>query len=291
MNHPANPIATLPLKSADQSLIGSLLADLGKLDAQDIDKVLRLQHERGIRFGEAARNLGLVDESDIQHALSRQFNYPYLQPGQGGYPSELIAAYQPFGRQVETLRSVRAQLMQTWFTNSRKMLAIASINQGEGASFFAANMAVLMAQLGRHTLLVDANLRRPRQHRIFALPNRHGLSDLLARRAGLDACTKIPAFPHLTVLGAGTLAPNPQELLGGSSFPELSDSISRRYDTVLVDMCAFAAGADALTVAARVGGVLLVCRRNKTAMAGIQTVSAQLARAGATVVGAVLLDF
>jgi chain length determinant protein tyrosine kinase EpsG len=148
----------------------------------------------GIRFGEAAQRLGLITESDIQQVLARQFDYPYLQAGEGSYSPKLLAAYQPFSNQVEQLRAIRSQLMLRWFARGHKGLVIIGVDSGEGTSLFAANLAVVFSQLGEHTLLVDSNLRKPSQHEIFDLKARQGLSDILAGRADTDVVAKVDAF-------------------------------------------------------------------------------------------------
>ncbi len=223
--------------------------------------------------------------------LARQFDYPYLQVGEGKFSAELVAAYQPFSQQVEQLRAVRSQLMLRWFARGRRSLAIIEIDADDGASLFAANLAVVFSQLGEHTVLVDANLRTPRQKQVFDLQNRAGLSDILAGRADLSAITKVESFVDLSVLAAGTLPPNPQELLSRSSFRALNTQLQDGYDVVLYDVAPFASGADALAVAVLAGGVLLVARRNKTALDAIGAMRDKIAQAGAEVVGAVLVDF
>ncbi|QBQ38780.1 chain length determinant protein tyrosine kinase EpsG [Pseudoduganella plicata] len=274
-----------------ESNIGSLLLESGKITPENAERVLRMQKELGIRFGEAAQRLGLINESDIQEILARQFDYPYLQPGAGKFSDKLVAAYQPFSPQVERLRAVRSQLMLRWMARGHKSLVIASVAPGEGASLFAANLAVVFSQLGEQTLLVDANLRAPAQARIFDLRNSQGLSDMLAGRVGRDAIAKIDSFVDLSVLSAGTLPPNPLELLSRSTFATMSRELEAQYDTVLYDASAFSIGSDALAVASRIGGVLLVVRKNHTSVAEVHAATEQLVQSGAQVVGSVLVDF
>jgi chain length determinant protein tyrosine kinase EpsG len=282
---------TAPLVRGADSSIGGLLLESGKITPENAERVLRMQKELGIRFGEAALRLGLITEADIEQVLARQFDYPYLQPGAGKYPQELVAAYQPFSHQVETLRAVRSQLMLRWFARGSKSLVVLGMEPGDGASLFAANLAVVFSQLGEHTLLVDANLRAPRQHEIFDLKTRQGLSDVLAGRAELDIIAKVESFVALSVLAAGTLPPNPQELLSRTSFVTLNKQLESRYDVVLYDVPAYATGSDALAVAARAGGVLLVARKNKTPMADVAAMTEQMTHSGAQVVGSVMVDF
>jgi chain length determinant protein tyrosine kinase EpsG len=282
--------ASEKLKRADSS-IGGLLLESGKITPENAERVLRMQKELGIRFGEAAQRLGLINEADIQQVLARQFDYPYLQPGEGSYSPHLVAAYDPFSPQVETLRAVRSQLMLRWFARGRKSLTVVGIDRGDGASLFAANLAVVFSQLGEHTLLVDANLRKPSQHTIFNIPGKQGLSDVLAGRADLDVTAHVGSFVDLSVLGAGTLPPNPQELLSRSNFAGLNAQLESKYDVTLYDVAASQTGLDALVLAARTGGVLIVARKNKTHMGDVNALAEQVAQNGAVVVGSVLVDF
>ena len=291
MTSSAHVLNSTPQPRGADSSIGGLLLESGKITPENAERVLRMQKELGIRFGEAAQRLGLITDADIQQVLARQFDYPYLQPGAGKYPQELVAAYQPFSSQVETLRAVRSQLMLRWFARGSKSLVVLGMEPGDGASLFAANLAVVFSQLGEHTLLVDANLRKPRQHEIFDLKTRQGLSDVLAGRAELDIIAKVESFVALSVLAAGTLPPNPQELLSRTSFVTLNKQLESRYDAVLYDVPAYTTGSDAIAVAARAGGVLLVARKNKTPMADVAAMSEQMTQSGAQVVGSVMVDF
>ena len=272
--------------------IGHILLDMGKITPVEAERVLRLQKESGLRFGDAALKLGLITEADIQLVLAQQFDYPYLLPGQGNHPPELVVAYQPFGSQVEVFRAVRSQLMLRWFTSGRKALAIVSYNPDDGVSLFAANLAVVFSQLGERTLLIDANLRAPQQHKIFNLRNKQGLSDVLADRANIfEVISKIESFVDLYVLPSGTTPPNPLELLNRNSFDELNDELARQFDVILYDTLAFSNGVDALAIAARTEGVLMVAHKNNSRLSDINAMSEQLKSSGSEIVGSVLIDF
>lgn len=271
--------------------IGHMLLDMGKITPVEAERILRLQKESGLRFGDAALKLGLITEEDIQLVLAQQFDYPYLLPGQGNYSPELIVAYQPFGSQVEVFRAIRSQLMLRWFTSGHKALAIVGHNLNDGVSLFAANLAVVFSQLGERTLLVDANLRSPKQHEIFSIKNKQGLSDVLADRANIsEVIIRIDSFIDLSVFPAGTLPPNPLELLNRSSFDKLNDQLSSQFDVILYDTVAISGGADALAVAGRADGALIVARENDTRLNDINTMNEQLRSCGAEVVGSILID-
>ena len=287
-NLTVTPITANPAREAN---IGRLLFDMGKLTPEDAERVLRLQKAEGLRFGDAALKLGLVSAADISQALSLQFDYPYLQAGQGDFDPELVAAYQPFSAQVEGLRALRSQLLLRWFNEGCKSLALTSANSGEGCSHLAANLAVVFSQLGEKTLLVDANLRDPRQHKIFKLSRVRGLSDILAGRADMEAVTRVESFINLSVLGAGTVPPNPQELLGRSTFADFMNKAMNHYDVIIVDTPPAAHSSDAQSIAVRCGGALLVSRLNHTRISELSSVRDQITISGARVVGAVVNDF
>lgn len=291
MNSPI--LNTRPQNNELDTSMGALLLASGKLAPDDAERVLRMQQETGIRFGEAAVRLDLVSADDVRQALARQFSYPYLQQGEGELSPRLLAAYAPFSAQAEALRAVRSQLLLRWFGRGRRALAIVGVTPDDDAALCASNLAVVFAQLGTRTLLVDANLRAPRQQEAFALASRQGLSDLLAGRAGLDVIVSVPAFADLSVMPAGTLPPNPQELLAREGFRDLHAALEGRYDVVLYDVPPYSsgAGADAVTVACRAGGALLVVRRHAVRVAYLARAATELAEAGCEVLGSVLVEF
>ena len=282
----------LPVSTTDQreSTIGRLLLEMGKLTPEEVERVLLLQKKSGMRFGDAAKKLGYVTEADIRQALAIQFDYPYLQTNQSGFSKALVAAYQPFSPQVEALRALRSQLVLRWFNEGNKALAVVSANAGEGCSNLAANLAVVFSQLGEQTLLIDANLREPSQQSIFNLRESRGLSDLLIGRADLGVVTKIDSLPDLSVLGAGTVPPNPQELLSRKSFAELIHKARDQYDVVIVDTPPATITSDAQAVAARCGGALLVSRLNKTRLSDLANVRDQLIVSDVQIIAAIVND-
>ncbi len=272
------------------SHIGKLLQDAGKLKPQDMERVLQLQQEQNLRFGEAAQKLGLVSEADIRQALSHQFAFPYIPAAEAGLSPELTAATAPYSKEAEALRSVRSELLLRWFNEGRKTLAIGSARADEGASYLAANLAVLFAQMGRKVLLIDANMRQPRQHEIFNLGNGMGLSDILAERVPSVQVHAVKSFPTLTVLPAGSPPPNPAELLVRPSFGALLSGLETSYDIILLDAAPSQLSSDFQVVAARAGGMLIAARRNVSRLAALTELKEKIMHTGAQVVGAVVLD-
>jgi chain length determinant protein tyrosine kinase EpsG len=279
--------------AGSSSSIGVILVDTGRLSVQNAERILRLQTEQGKRFGETAIELGLLTEDDVRFALSRQFNNVYLREGDDSLNYDLVAAYKPFSPVVEKLRALRSQLMLRWFNADarRNAIAIASPGPKEGRSFIAANLAIVFSQLGKRTLLVDANLRAPRQHELFKLGNGAGLSAILAGRAGGEVISRIPAVSGLSVLPAGAVPPNPQELLGRSGFGELLHSLVREFDVVVIDTPAACNYAEAQLVCAHASATLVVVRKNHSLMHDTMELARNLRETGVATVGSVLNEF
>lgn len=270
--------------------IGKLLVDAGKLMPPDLERVLDLQQQQNLRFGEAAQKLGLVSEEDVRQVLSQQFEYPYLPADATTLSPELVAATQPHGKVAEALRSVRSELLLRWFKDGRKLLAISGTKPDEGSSYLAANLALSFAQLGRRVLLIDANMRQPSLHRLFNLDAGMGLSDLLAARVPSIQLRGATPFQSLAILTAGSQPPNPAELLARPSFSALITKLQSDYDIVLIDTAPSELGSDFQPVAALAGGVLLAARRNLSRLAPLAELKDRIAYTGAQVLGAVVLD-
>jgi receptor protein-tyrosine kinase len=280
-----------PLPDSDRK-IGQLLIESGRLVYEEAERIARLQREKGLRFGEAAIQLGLLTQADIERALARQFDHPHLQPGEGGFSPELIAAYQPFSRPVEDLRTIRTQLMLRHFGKGARALAIVSCGRKEGRSYVAANLAVAFSQLGKETLLLDCDLRGPRQHKIFGLDNRTGLSTVLAGRVDSDeVIQRLPQFAGLSVMPAGPLPPNPHELLERPGFAKLVAAVGRAFDVVLLDTPAACDYADAESVSAITRGAMILTRQDSTRLKDARRTTSRLRDAGVEVVGVMINAF
>lgn len=288
----SNTIQQIQLPDAEHS-IGAILVKNGKLDAEKTELILKRQALKHVRFGEAAIQLGLLKEDDIRFALARQYDYYYLLPGDVVGSDELIAAYQPFSAQAEGLRTLRSQLSLRWFTTwpLRKTLSIVSAGSGEGKSYLAANLAVMFSQLGKRTLLIDADMRHGRQHDLFKLSNQTGLSTMLCNRSDAKSIQQVPAFMDLSVLTAGPTPPNPQELLGRPLFVSLLAYASREFDVVLIDTPPATQYADATTIAVLSAGALLVTRQDTTRLDDTRKLTDRLNELGVPMVGAVLNHF
>jgi receptor protein-tyrosine kinase len=191
---------------------------------------------------------------------------------------------------VEALRAIRSQLMLRWYDKSeqRQVLTVVGSERGEGRSWIAANLAVVFSQLGERTLLIDADLRNPRQHELFKLKNATGLSTLLAGRARDEAIIRITDLTSLYVLSAGPVPPNPLELLSRGNLDEFLSRARSMFDMVIVDTPALSVGEDAAIIATRSGAALAVARSAQTRVANFSDMVQGLMYSGVSVVGSIL---
>ena len=247
--------------------LGEIFRETRKLDADQIEAILAYQREHNVLFGEAAVALKLVDDRDVLWALSQQFHYPYALEGRKQFNPELITATTPFSSVSESFRSIRSQLIRRFEQDSeRRALAVVSADAGDGKSFVAANLAIAFSQLGRRTLLIDADMRSPRLHKVFGIDNSRGLSSILSGRLSARILTPVTDLPSLFVLPVGVAPPNPLELLESPAFGLLIRELLGKFDHVIVDSPSAMSGADAGVIAARCGAFVSVARQGRTRM-------------------------
>jgi receptor protein-tyrosine kinase len=275
------------------SAIGTLLLQEGHLTPAQLEQVLIAQKRRRGRFGELAVKLRFVSQAAIDAALARQYSG---QTGLAGprrwLPDDLVVAREPTAPFAEAMRALRGQLVGRWFgdTPAERALAICSADAGDGRSFVCANLAIAFAQLGHETLLIDADMRAPRQHEIFRIRDRMGLSAVLAGRAGMSEVRRIGDLPRLSLLPAGAIPPDPRDLLARGAFDGLLVELAKHYDAILIDTPAARHAADMLPLASAAGAALLIARRHRTLAPDLSQLSGELGSAGVTVLGATLND-
>lgn len=273
--------------------LGTLLVESGKLSTDKLEMIRRRQQADDSLFGEAAVKLGLVTQRDIDTAVSRQFSLNRLAPGDSNVSDEVFAAYRPDAPEVESLRRLRNTLMLGYFNRSAdsRMMAITSAHAGDGRSVLVANLAVMFAQIGKRTLLIDADLQQPRQHELFGITSRKGLSGILAGTSSSEVIEKIDNLGEMYVLQAGVTPPNPQELIGRDLFRLLLDNLNRQFDVILLDTPPMDRHGDAQIVAAAAGAALFVVRNNVGKASALRRSVDDLARADVNLVGSFLNNF
>jgi protein-tyrosine kinase len=265
----------------------------GNLTETQVEAIRGFQRRKGLTFGEAAITLGLVRRDSLFLALSKRYNYPVLSFGgdERRVSSELVVGYEPFSAGAEAFRSVRSALATGALSQGKNAFAVIGPHSGVGATYFAANLALAFAQMAVPTLLVEANLRKPRLASLFGADAKtEGLVEALTRDDAKPPVA-IDVVPGLSLLVAGATAPHPQELLSSKEFLNLSQSAQRNYGVVIYDTPPALESADAYVVASRVGGAILVARRHRTKVKDIKTVSQALEGFQCEIAGTVLSRF
>lgn len=202
---------------------------------------------------------------------------------------QLFMLDQPKGGAAESIRLLRTNIEFASATREIASVGITSANTGEGKSTVAANLAITLAQAGFNTALVDADLRRPSQHRVFDLVNDRGLSTLLSapdRRWQWAAHES--NVPNLSVIPSGPIPPNPADLLSLERLREVLDDMRGTFDVIVIDMPPVLAVSDPLIISAHVDGMILVARDGKTRIDAMKRAAATLQRGAIRIIGVVI---
>ena len=204
-----------------------------------------------------------------------------------GYEDKLAAALHPRSPVAEAYRTVRTNIQYSTLDKPAKTLLVTSANPFEGKSVTAANLAVVMAQAGLKTVLIDSDLRRPVQHKIFQLSNQNGLSKaLLQPEESLNGHLQSVGLPNLQVLTSGPIPPNPSELLGSRKMRALLERLKAEADVIILDSPPTLAVTDATVLAAQVDGVVLVTDSGRTRRSLALRARDTLKKVGANILGA-----
>ena len=200
---------------------------------------------------------------------------------------KLIVQNDPKSPISESYRAIRTNLQFAGAGKQMKYIAFTSSVPGEGKSPTISNIALPMAQDGKKVLLIDNDLRKPRQHKIWGLLNK-GLTNMIAMGAPFDEVVQKDVFPNLDVLTSGPIPPNPSELLGSSKMNTILKEIGEPYDYVLLDLPPILAVTDAAIVGNMADGVVLVVRSGLTVPEEAKESKKRLEAGHANILGVVL---
>jgi len=200
----------------------------------------------------------------------------------------LCTVHVPKGQSAEAFRLVRTALFFGARSGNLKVVQVTSPDQGDGKSTVSANLAVAVAQSGRRTLLIDADMRRPTVHRLFGLSNDVGTADVIAQQADPADAIHKSEIPNLSVMVCGPRPHNPAELLASQQFDDFLDWARDNYEFVIIDTPPLLAVSDPGNVASRVDGVMLALRLGKRARAKGNEARDILERVGANILGIII---
>ncbi|HUN71738.1 MAG TPA: CpsD/CapB family tyrosine-protein kinase [Steroidobacteraceae bacterium] len=200
-------------------------------------------------------------------------------------------AADPYSPHSENIRALRTELLlRCPPSRTANVIALVSPESGEGRSQLAAELAIAFAQLGSRTLLVDADLRNPRQHQLFDCNNDEGLSQGIERQ-DLPSLHPVEDLPHMQVLTAGPVPPNPLELLSDGRFGKWMTRWRDRYQFVIIDTPPITRCSDGLALAAIAGRALVLTRAKHTSYKHAKDMMRRLATSQAEIVGAVIGNY
>jgi polysaccharide biosynthesis transport protein len=188
----------------------------------------------------------------------------------------------------EAIRAIRTAVLFSSAEDGAHSVVVTSTGPSEGKTVISSSLAITLAQAGQRTLVVDADMRRPRMHEALGRSQEPGLSNVLVGEAMLADAARPTTVPNLWLLAAGHIPPNPAELLGSKKYRELLADLKTRYDWIVIDAPPVMPVTDASIVANTAGGVIFVIGAEMTPRQTAMTAIEQLKGANARFVGAVL---
>jgi len=189
---------------------------------------------------------------------------------------------------VESYKSIRTNVTFTLSTVEKKIFAISSANPEEGKSTTSANIAIALAQSGSKVLLIDADMRKSVQHKIFIVENKKGLSTAVSKIQKLDDCIQKNVMENLDVMTAGPIPPNPSELLASENMSKILDELSEKYDCIIIDTPPINVVTDAMELAKNISGIILVLRYAHTTDDDVDNVFKRIELANMNLLGFIL---
>jgi protein-tyrosine kinase len=289
----------------------ALLARLN-LSEEQLDAVSNLMQRSSLSFVEAAERLGLVTQEQVAETLvvsqgESTANPSFIESAirkiasnrqvilaQGEYVKpgpQLILAHDPDNPRSEKIRALRTEiLLLSEAAVGAITLAIVSSGPVEGRSQLAAELAISFSQLGRRTLLIDADMRQPKQQMLFGSTNTMGLSEAIShnQKPWLHA---VEGLPQLSLLTSGSIPQNPLDLLSDGRFAKLLQDFRRSYEFVILDTPPIREYADGLAVATLAGKALVLSRGQHSSFQETRELMRRLATTQSQILGAVINHF
>ena len=201
---------------------------------------------------------------------------------------KLFALNDPKSPVVEAFRTLRTNISFASVDRPYKTILITSPTPTDGKSTVAANLAMVMAQTGNNVLLVDADLRKPRQHNIFEFHNIKGLVNIIVQNEELSSVIHPGPINGISLITSGPIPPNPSELLASNKMAAFLNDVRDSFDIVLIDSPPVIAVTDATLLATQVDGVILVIKSGVTRIDMINNAIEQLKKANEKFLGVVL---
>lgn len=202
--------------------------------------------------------------------------------------SELIAIRNPLAPVSESYRTLRTNIKFSSVDKDIKVIMLTSSGPGEGKSTTASNLAVVMAQVGNKTIIIDCDQRKPTLHKVFGLSNELGISDILAKEIKFEEAVQGTGQENLHVITSGTRPPNPAELVASGAMKDFLESLREKYDTIIIDTPPIIAVTDAQLLSRYADGCILVIASQQADRDAAMKAKALLEKVDAKILGVVL---
>ena len=210
--------------------------------------------------------------------------------------NELIAKNDPKSPVSEVFRAFRTNVQYMTKSSKARTIVVTSTVQGEGKSWIVSNLAITFAQTGKNVIIVDSDMRRPKQHRLFGIRQYPGLSNYLSGVMGngneqgikLSYCVQRTEIPNLYVMPAGTLPPNPSELLESEKTEELLERLKQSFDVIIFDGAPCLLVTDPTILSRIVDSTILVASQKDTKIEDLRNAKKQIENVGGHIAGVVL---
>ncbi len=227
-----------------------------------------------------------IDDLELLVKLPSLGLVPHIEVAENS-SLDMESIVSPSGVCAEAYRSVRTSLMYSTAKGLPKSLMVTSSTGAEGKSSASINLSIALARNGSKVLLVDADLRKPRLHKVFSVPSGPGLTETLVseERPNIYSVNQVE---NLDFMPSGVRPPNPAEILGSSRVTEFVDALSNDYDVILFDSCPILGLADAVAMSTRVDGVIYMVAGDKSDREMVKRSVSRLKSVNATILGTVL---
>ena len=189
---------------------------------------------------------------------------------------------------TESYKSLRTNISFALATSDKKIFAVSSANPSEGKSTVSANTAIALAQGGNKVLLIDADMRKSTQHKIFGLKNKKGLSTAVSKMDSIEDCITRNVVENLDVICSGPIPPNPSELLASDNMSELLEKLSAEYSAIIIDTPPINVVTDAMELARNISGIILVTCYGKTSIDDMDAAMKKIEFANMNLLGFIL---
>ena len=204
------------------------------------------------------------------------------------YPVELITYGHPKSMLSEAYRSIRTSILLSSSEKPPRKISVTSANPAEGKTTTVINTAIALSQTGAQVLIIDADMRKPRIHKIFNHENGTGLANFLSGHGNLESIVKKSEVPNLFYIPAGPIPPNPSELLGSNLFKNMLETLEARFDHILIDSPPVLGFADAVILSSSVNGVILTVLGGKTPRETLRRAKEVLQQSHTRILGVVI---